>query len=222
MNRLGWKLDFEWAKLIEVDKVDFMKRSLVERVIFVASIALLSSLIPHSASAKDLAIWDSLQGTNPRGYVLLIRHALAPGVGDPENFTLGDCSTQRNLSSEGREDAREVGAWLKRRDIPVLRVETSRWCRARETAELLGLGNVKANKNLDSLFEDGDPIGSPQTAKIRKQIVDHRKVKGLLVMVGHFVNFSALVGVGLESGEGVLVKADSKGKIRVLGYSPKP
>lgn len=194
----------------------------MRRVGLLIAAVVISSLLPNQAVAKDLAIWDKLQGTNPRGYVLLMRHALAPGVGDPENFKLGDCSTQRNLSDEGRQDAREIGEWLKRRDVPILRVESSRWCRARETAELLGIGKVRANKNLDSLFEDADPIGDPQTANIRKRIVDHRQTRGLLVMVGHFVNVSALTGVGLESGEGVLVRANSRGEIKVVGYSPKP
>ena len=154
--------------------------------------------------------------------MLLMRHALAPGVGDPSNFKLGDCSTQRNLSDQGRQDAREIGEWLKSRDIPILRVESSRWCRARETAELLGLGTVRANKNLDSLFEEVDPIGDPQTAKISKRIVNHRQTRGLLVMVGHFVNISALTGVGVESGEGVLVRANAKGELKVMGFSPAP
>ena len=194
----------------------------MRRVAVLLVAVIFSTLFPQQVVARDLAIWDKLQGTNPRGYVLLMRHALAPGVGDPENFKLGDCSTQRNLSDQGRQDAREIGEWLKRRDIPFLRVESSRWCRARETAELLGIGKVRANKNLDSLFEDADPIGDPQTANIRKRIVDHRQTRGLLVMVGHFVNVSALTGVGLESGEGVLVRANSRGEIKVVGYSPKP
>jgi phosphohistidine phosphatase SixA len=194
----------------------------MRRVAALLVAVIFSTLFPQQVVARDLAIWDKLQGTNPRGYVLLMRHALAPGVGDPENFKLGDCSTQRNLSDEGRQDAREIGEWLERRDIPILRVESSRWCRARETAELLGIGKVRANKNLDSLFEDADPIGDPQTANIRKRIVDHRQSRGLLVMVGHFVNVSALTGVGLESGEGVLVRANSRGEIKVVGYSPKP
>ena len=193
-----------------------------KRFVFALVFAVFVSILPNQAVARDLAIWDKLQGTNPRGYVLLMRHALAPGVGDPENFKLGDCSTQRNLSDQGRQDAREIGEWLKRRDIPILRVESSRWCRARETAELLGIGKVRANKNLDSLFEDADPIGDPQTANIRKRIVDHRQTRGLLVMVGHFVNVSAVTGVGLESGEGVLVRANARGEIKVVGYSPKP
>jgi phosphohistidine phosphatase SixA len=196
--------------------------SIVRRFVVPLILVLLASLFPQQAVARDLAVWDKLKSTNPRGYVLLMRHALAPGVGDPVNFKLGDCSTQRNLSAEGRQDARDIGEWIKRRDVPIYRVESSRWCRARETAELLGIGAVRANRNLDSLFNEVDPIGDPQTAKIRKRIIDHRQKNGLLVMVGHFVNVSALTGVGLESGEGVLVRANSKGEIKVVGYTPVP
>ena len=105
-------------------------------------LVLLSCLSLQSAYANEEAIWDKLQGTNPKGYVLLLRHTLAPGVGDPENFKLNDCSTQRNLSQVGRDDAKSVGEWLKRRDIKITRVESSRWCRAKETAQLLGIGRI--------------------------------------------------------------------------------
>lgn len=181
-----------------------------------------TTLIPSSAQAKDLKIWDQLQGSNPTGYVLLMRHALAPGIGDPANFKVTDCSTQRNLNEEGRKDAREIGQWLARREVKILRVETSRWCRAKETAQLLNLGPVRSNKNLDSLFRVSDPIKDPQTANIKKRILDHRKTKGLLVMVGHSVNVQALTNVSLESGEGVLIRATAQGKLEVMGYSPAP
>ena len=184
------------------------------------TLTLLLSFLAQSASASDLRIWDQLQGTSPKGYVLLLRHAYAPGVGDPENFRLNDCSTQRILSDLGRQDARDVGEWLKRRQVDILRVESSRWCRAKETAELLGLGRVKLNKNLDSLFEENDIASHPQTLQIRKQIVAHRKKSGLLIMVGHYVNIAALTGVGVGSGEGVLVRANRNGELRVMGATP--
>jgi phosphohistidine phosphatase SixA len=183
--------------------------------------ALLISLLGQSAMANELAIWDKLQGTNPKGYVLLLRHTIAPGVGDPENFKLNDCSTQRNLSQVGRDDAKAVGDWLKRRDIKISRVESSRWCRAKQTAQLLGIGRVRLNSNLDSLFESADPAKAIQTVRVKKQIIDWRNKSGLLVLVGHFVNIGAVAGVGVGSGEGVLVKADSKGKITVVGLTPK-
>jgi phosphohistidine phosphatase SixA len=183
--------------------------------------ALLASLLGQSAMANELEIWDKLQGTNPKGYVLLLRHTIAPGVGDPENFKLNDCSTQRNLSQVGRDDAKAVGDWLKRRDIKISRVESSRWCRAKQTAQLLGIGKVRLNSNLDSLFESADPAKAIQTVRVKKQIVDWRNKSGLLVLVGHFVNIGAVAGVGVGSGEGVLVKADSKGRITVVGLTPK-
>jgi phosphohistidine phosphatase SixA len=184
---------------------------------------LISVVAPQSAHTNDLAIWDQLKGRNPKGYVLVMRHALAPGVGDPENFKVGVCSTQRNLNEEGRQDARDVGQWLVRQDVKILRVESSRWCRAKETAQLLGIGKVRLNKSLDSLFEDeSDWSTHPQTVNIKKRIVDHRNKRGLLVFVGHFVNFQAAAGVSLDSGEGALVRANSKGEIKVVGYSPKP
>lgn len=188
---------------------------------FMVVVLLLCSLMTQSAYANELEIWDKLQGTNPKGYVLLLRHTIAPGVGDPENFKLNDCSTQRNLSQVGRDDAKAVGDWLKRRDIKISRVESSRWCRAKETAQLLGIGKVRLNSNLDSLFDSQDPAKAIQTVRVKKQIVDWRNKSGLLVLVGHFINIGAVAGVGVGSGEGVLVKADSKGKITVVGLTPK-
>lgn len=184
-------------------------------------LALLTCLLTQSAFANELAIWDKLQGTNPKGYVLLLRHTLAPGVADPENFKLDDCSTQRNLSQVGRDDAKSVGQWLKRLDIKIARVESSRWCRAKETAQLLDIGKVRLNSNLDSLLQSKDPVKAIQSVRVKKQIVDYRNKSGLLVLVGHYINIGAVTGVGVESGEGVLVKADSKGVIRIVGYTPK-
>ena len=182
--------------------------------------SLIFTLSPQTSFANELAIWDKLQGTAPKGYVLLLRHSLAPGAGDPQNFDLRDCSTQRNLSALGRQDAKDVGTWLERRQIKIARVESSRWCRAKETATLLNLGKVRLNRNLDSLFQEADALNHPQTIKVRKQIVDHRNKTGLLILVGHFVNIAAITNVGVDSGEGVLVRADGKGSIKVVGSTP--
>ena len=196
----------------------------VLKTLFTAALLTTSLTQPAQASepAKGLEIWDQLQGSNPKGYVLLMRHALAPGVGDPPNLKVGDCSTQRNLNEEGRTQAREMGQWLQRREIKILRVETSRWCRANETAKLLNIGTVRPNKNLDSLFQETNLNSHPQTANIKKRIINHRNTRGLLVFVGHFVNFQAVAQTSLDSGEGVLVRATSTGEIKILGYTPKP
>jgi len=183
-------------------------------------LSLLLSLSIQPSYANELLIWDKLNASSAKGYVLLLRHSLAPGVGDPENFKLGDCSTQRNLSQEGRDDASEIGAWIKRQKVEIYRVESSRWCRARQSAELLDIGKVKLNKNLNSLFRESNLESHPKTLKTKQQIISHRNKSGLLVLVGHYVNIAALVGVGVDSGEGVIVKANKNGVIKVLGATP--
>jgi phosphohistidine phosphatase SixA len=193
----------------------------MKRLILATVFSLLFSLTAQSSLANELLIWDKLQGSAPKGYVLLMRHSYAPGAGDPDNFKLNDCSTQRNLSDVGRQDAKDVGEWLQRREIKIFRVETSRWCRAKETAQLLGLGKVRLNKNLDSLFEEADALNHPQTAAVRRQIQNHRNKTGLLVLVGHYVNIAALTGVGVASGEGILIKANALGEFKVFGATPK-
>jgi phosphohistidine phosphatase SixA len=184
------------------------------------ALILLITLSIQPSYASELLIWDKLSASSAQGYVLLLRHSLAPGVGDPDNFKLGDCSTQRNLSQEGRDDAAEIGAWIKRQNVKIYRVESSRWCRARQTAKLLDIGKVKLNKNLDSLFRESNLESHPKTLKTKEQILNHRSKSGLLVLVGHYVNIAALVGVGVDSGEGVIVKADKNGVIKVLGTTP--
>jgi len=196
------------------------RRTMIKHLIHTLIFSLAFSLTAQSAFANELLIWDQLQGKAPKGYVLLFRHSLAPGVGDPENFKLNDCSTQRNLSAEGRKDAKEIGEWLQRRQVKILRVESSRWCRAKETAQLLNLGKVALNRNLDSLFQATDATKHPQTSRVRQQIINHRNKAGILVLVGHYVNIAALTGVGVDSGEGVLVRADSKGVLKVVGATP--
>ncbi len=184
------------------------------------ALILLISLSIQPSYASELLIWDKLSASSAKGYVLLLRHSLAPGVGDPENFKLGDCSTQRNLSQEGRDDAAEIGAWIKRQKVKIYRVESSRWCRARQTAKLLDIGKVKLNKNLDSLFRESNLESHPKTLKTKQQILNHRNKSGLLVLVGHYVNIAALVGVGVDSGEGLIVKANKNSVIKVLGATP--
>src|SRR5688572_8550611 len=96
--------------------------------------------IAHAESAaSDAAIWSALRSGE---HFVILRHAVAPGVGDPEHFALGDCSTQRNLSRAGREQAARIGARLRENGIAQARVYSSQWCRASETATLLRLGLV--------------------------------------------------------------------------------
>lgn len=87
------------------------------------------------------------------GHFAIMRHALAPGTGDPRNFDLTDCSTQRNLSEAGREQAKAVGELLRKSGIEKAGVYSSQWCRCLDTATLLGLGPVTELPALNSFFQ---------------------------------------------------------------------
>jgi phosphohistidine phosphatase SixA len=144
-----------------------------------------------------------------------MRHALAPGGGDPPGFRLGDCSTQRNLSDEGREQARRIGAILRARGVPVERVLTSQWCRCRETAELLRVGPVEEYPVLNSFFTDRS-TAVEQTEALRR-FVGSSSPAGNIFLVTHQVNITELTGVFPSSGEMVVLRPDGRGGFTLVG-----
>ena len=167
----------------------------------VLAVALLVAAAPGRA---DEALWAALADG---GHVALMRHAYAPGTGDPEHFRLEDCSTQRNLDQTGRDQARRTGEAFRDHGVAIGRVLSSRWCRCRETAELLGLGEVVAFAPLDSFF--GDRALEPaQTEAVRALLADaDADAEGpSLVMVTHQVNITALTGIFPRSGEIVVLR----------------
>jgi hypothetical protein len=89
--------------------------------------------------------------------VFIMRHALAPGYGDPDHIRMGDCSTQRNLSDAGRVQAQRAGAWLRSQGLGATDtvVFTSPWCRTTQTAQLLDLGTPQPSAGLASFFQQG-------------------------------------------------------------------
>jgi broad specificity phosphatase PhoE len=150
------------------------------------------------------------------GAVLLIRHALAPGIGDPDGFRLDDCATQRNLNDEGRQQARAIGDWLRGRGIAQTRVYSSQWCRCLETAALLDLGPVTELPALNSFFErrqDREPI----LAALREFLATQPRDGGLLVLVTHQVTISAVSGTFADSGTGVLMALGEGGRLERIG-----
>lgn len=150
--------------------------------------------------------------------VLLLRHALAPGTGDPPGFQLEDCTTQRNLSEAGRMQARDIGERLRAAGITEARIYSSRWCRCLETAELLGLGPVQPEPALDSFFQNRGE-GPARTAAAWQRI--RQLPPGLpVVLVTHQVNISALTGQFTASGAGVIVQMTAEGEANILGRLP--
>lgn len=167
-----------------------------------------------AASAQS---WDLLR--HP-GAIALVRHAHAPGTGDPAHFRLGDCATQRNLDGRGRDQARQMGAAIRATGVPIAGVYASQWCRATETANLLDLGPVTALPALNSFFEDRAQ-GPAQTRALRDWAAAQPD-DGARILVTHQVNITALTGESTRSGGTVVVDVAPDGTVTVLGEVPPP
>jgi phosphohistidine phosphatase SixA len=150
------------------------------------------------------------------GRVLMLRHANAPGTGDPPGFRLDDCSTQRNLDAAGRAQAARLGEQLARAGVARAQVYSSQWCRCLETARLLNLGPVRELPALNSFYgrtQDREANLAALRAFLAKLPADGPPV----VLVTHQVTISALTGQGAESGGGALLELNGSGAPRVLG-----
>ncbi len=159
--------------------------------------------------------WSDLG--NRTGVVVLMRHALAPGGGDPPGFQLGDCSTQRNLSPEGRAQARRIGSNIRASGIEVAGVLASPWCRSAQTARLLGIGPVTTRRYLGSTFTAADAVSARRESRTRQLIASHRDDPGALFLVGHYANIVDLIGLTTDSGEAVAVRMGEDGELDVIG-----
>ena len=131
--------------------------------------------------------------------VLFMRHALAPGFGDPENFLLSDCSTQRNLSSAGQKQAINIGALLANSDVQFDTVLSSHWCRCYETAALMSLGEVVRFSGLNSFFQGH--ANKEETLLELQNYFNEKPDERLALMVTHQVVISAVTGIYTNSGE---------------------
>jgi len=170
------------------------------------------------ASASELS--ESLKKSDS---VLLMRHALAPGIGDPAGYKLQDCKSQRNLDATGRAQAQKTGQWLKAQGVGNALVFTSAWCRCKETAENLAFGTPVLEPSLNSFFDDMRQ-GPQSNVNLQKFIVGQLKSKGdkALILVTHHVNIAEFTGENVGSGDMVLAKVNSAGKLVSFKIYPNP
>jgi phosphohistidine phosphatase SixA len=157
------------------------------------------------------------------GYLLLMRHAYAPGVGDPVGYRLDNCATQRNLDAQGLAQAIRTGAWLKRQGVDKALVYPSIWCRCHDTAKALELGSVGIEPSLASFFDQPEQAGA-STSEMARFIARTMKGKGdrVLILVTHHVNIRAFAGPDIGSGDMVLVKVDAQGRATTHVRYPSP
>ena len=165
----------------------------------VSILAFVVSFVGFTAKAGSISWKEVLD--QPKYSVFFLRHALAPGYGDPPDFNIDNCKTQRNLNTEGKDQATLIGTDLKNIGILFDKIYSSEWCRCTETASLLSLGDVSTFPGLNSFFQDH--YDREETlAKLLNKLEGIDKTSRVL-MVTHQVVISAITGINVASGVAV-------------------
>ena len=134
------------------------------------------------------------------GKLIFIRHAYAPGGGDPQNFNLNDCSTQRNLNNEGRKQAQYIGEFFKKNEIKIDKVLSSEWCRCKETASI-AFKNFSTNSFLNSFYSSKYAKNKDKQIKMLNNYIKKFKSDKNLILVTHYVLISEVLNYAPSSGE---------------------
>jgi len=156
-------------------------------------------------------------------HVLLMRHADAPGYGDPAGYVITQCATQRNLGDYGKKQSQAIGVWLANQGIQKADVFSSPWCRCLDTANLLKKGSVKIEPSLGSFFDEMS-LEKIQTKALRVFIKNElaKQSKAPLILVTHHVNIEAYTGKVVGVGDMVLVKVNKNGEHLSHTIYPSP
>ncbi len=183
--------------------------------ILTAFISLFASVGRAQFDPKSEALIRELQ---KGGHTLLIRHANAPGTFDPPGFDLNNCASQRNLSDEGREQAKALGTSLRQFGIPIGDVRHSQWCRCRDTAKLaFPQSKVSDFDALNSPTAGDENLRKANINRARKAISQHAKTQPVnQVFVTHMFNIRDITDESVAEGEIIDVKADGAG-LKVVG-----
>lgn len=181
-------------------------------------LAVLAAALASFAITASADPWAALRGG---GHVVLVRHALTPAqLGDPPGFRLDDCSTQRNLTEAGKDQAMRIGEAFRARAIPIADIRSSRWCRCLDTARL-AFGQVQAWNVLDAVLFDTPAQRVERAAALREEL--GRPVPdGNRVMVTHNFNLQDALDVSVAMGEALVTAPDGRGGYTVVGRIPAP
>ena len=188
------------------------RRPLLALALFAATAA------TAGATASDEALWRLLEAG---GQVVMMRHAITTdGFGDPPGMVLGDCSTQRNLTDEGRAHAGQVGDALRARGVVVTQVLSSPWCRCLETARLAFRTEPEVAGALANLFGRTDPQGRQVSAM--KALVSRKPARGNIVLVSHGSAILPVTGISPAPAEMVVITPLGGGRFTVAGRLAVP
>ena len=159
-------------------------------------IIFISLITPIKADLENNLINKLKEG----GKLIFIRHAYAPGNGDPTNFNLNDCSTQRNLSNEGRKQAKLIGKFFTKNNIEIGDILSSEWCRCKETAKI-AFKNFSTNSFLNSFYNAKYAKNKDKQVRALNNYIKNFENKKNLILVTHYVLISEILNYGPSSGE---------------------
>ena len=152
--------------------------------------------------------WNLTQEGNK---IILIRHSLAPGGGDPAGFKIDDCKTQRNLNKKGINQSKKIGKLFKKNKVPIDQVLSSQWCRCKDTAKY-AFGEYKEFTALNSTFQS--PFDKNEGKQLKELYNYVKKWNGNgknLVLITHYSIITAVTNAVPSSGE--IVVADKNFKV---------
>jgi|SRR5450631_2783419 phosphohistidine phosphatase SixA len=182
-------------------------------IVGAVAVLLFSFSLPSKSVADHSLVSTVL---NDSSYVIVVRHADAPGRGEPAGFDLNDCSTQRNLSDKGRSEAHDLGAMFRSRGINITKVLTSRWCRAHETAELMRLGPIENAPVFDNL--EFNKQEAKELLDGERKLIASWHGPGVLLIISHRSNIKTLTGIDAEQ-SAMLVVSWEQGRLLAKPFS---
>ena len=174
----------------------------MKKIIFLLFI-FISLVFSNQAFSND----DLIQSLKEGGKIIFIRHAYAPGGGDPDNFDVKDCSTQRNLNNEGISQSKLIGEFFVKNKIQIDQVLSSEWCRCKDTAKY-AFKNFKTFNALNSFFSSKFAQNEDKQIKDLKNFIQNWKSEKNLVLVTHYVVISSMLNMAVGSGEIVITNND--------------
>ena len=171
----------------------------------VSGAATVDGTAPNGTSLKNAV---SSHGAN----VIFMRHALAPGYGDPDDFDIADCNTQRNLDARGRQQAQELGQLFQSSGLTVNAILSSRWCRCQDTAIEMNIGAYRTHDGLNSFFQDH--VDRDETLGLLREELSTIKSDDVVLMITHQVVIQAITGISPRSGGMVLFNSRTGQSLR--------
>ena len=162
------------------------------------------SFIFTNNSFPSQEITNALQEGNR---LIFIRHAYAPGTGDPNNFILQDCSSQRNLNEEGMNQSIKIGLFFENNNIQIDKVLSSEWCRCKDTAQI-AFKKFETFDALNSFYDNRFSSNKSKQIRALKEFIRNWNSDKNLVLVTHFVVIREMLNLGVSSGEIVITDKD--------------